>query len=1176
MPTLYNRKLGRDEFVPNELIAAARDSGDYDIPADVEASFVTPAGRTVQGRLADVEQATNTLPFEPAPEAGIQEREQQAYLEQEYGDSGARAFGTGVIEGVTLGGYGAALRAIDPEAAKVEGYVERANPWASLGGQIVGGVVPAVLSGGAGAAGAAARLTPAGAAAALGTRIAGGAGGGIARTAVGLGVEGAIVGAGQGVHQLALEKDPLTFEHAVGTIGLNTLLGAGIGAGAGIVGKVAEKGLLRAKRAVDEGSARMAAQTGVADDLSGSSLQELKAKRVAEAARIDAEEIAPQRAALADEIATYRKDSKQEKWWLATKGDKDFAELNKVALKADKRLDSLTDDLKGLRQDPKWALRPLRQQEQRLQELLDRGDEVRAKIAAEQAAEAAKATPEASTGNILTRSFDVDGAPVTMRGTARNLAESEDAATTWSQAAKSDKPLDQFYVQVTMPAASLPRGVPRPPGGGDAKIGSVQFALKDGALYPRKVSVLPEFQRKGIATRMYQMAEEATGLKAGPALKQTDQGRAFSAKYRAARDAKMTPQRAAPSKIPTYDELPPGEADEWFVTATVPIEELKPRLISLPGVIPGRQENIRRLLKANTKLDPVDISITPSGKMFVNDGRHRLRVAAERGDDVEVRFSRGSEGTEAGTDPLFPGDAPMFPQAGARAGAAPGDDVIEVGGKQLRMETRTEAVGSTERLHVELKRTLGDGEEVVVGNAEFRLRDGELYPHNVQVQPNFQRQGLATRMYEKAEALTGKKIVPSRTQTPEGKALSESYLARRSADEILAGPQATPGAPAVSKIGETRLKALDSAERLLERNRSLQERIAQLSAPAASPRLSSIDEAMELVKQVPRGRGLAEEAGSAYAVTALVGLAPGGPIGAMAGVIGPKVLRKIGDWVFGRMGRAGLASSERATKAVTTLLDTSAKAARKAPPLATRVLTRLSFGQGKEERVPRGTPPLQAAYQAREREIMGQVTMGPDGKAVMRPEARERVYEMLSGVRALSPLLADRIETHVAAVIEYLASKLPRRPDIGHMQVGPDVWHPTELEMRTFARIASAVTDPNGVEERAAQGMVTPDEAEAYRTLFPERLADFTRRVVEALPTLRKPLSWDRRLALTVLTGVPMDPSLVPQVLRVMQSVYVEEPGTDGGMEAPRAQPAFGSMSREQPSPSQARQERTA
>ena len=55
-------------------------------------------------------------------------------------------------------------------------------------------------------------------------------------------------------------------------------------------------------------------------------------------------------------------------------------------------------------------------------------------------------------------------------------------------------------------------------------------------------------------------------------------------------------------------------------------------------------------------------------------------------------------------------------------------------------------------------------------------------------------------------------------------------------------------------------------------------------------------------------------------------------------------------------------------------------------------------------------------------------------------------------------------------------------------------------------------------------------------------------------PTLRATLPYERRLALSMLTGVPVDPSLDPRILATLQADYAAEP------EPSRAVPQFGSV----------------
>lgn len=312
-----------------------------------------------------------------------------------------------------------------------------------------------------------------------------------------------------------------------------------------------------------------------------------------------------------------------------------------------------------------------------------------------------------------------------------------------------------------------------------------------------------------------------------------------------------------------------------------------------------------------------------------------------------------------------------------------------------------------------------------------------------------------------------------------------------------------------------------------------------------------------------------------YAVPAATGLLPGGIVGAGAAMLAPKVAEKMSALVTGRLAKAGTEAAERTTKALDALMDAAQRTTRAAPVLATKALTSTSFAlEPKDAPRPLGKrEPLLDAYRAREREILTQTTIGPDGAPMMRPQARHAVAERLAGARAVSPLVADRIETLAARRVEFLARKLPKRPEFVAMHAGPDRWQPSDLEMRQFARYVAAVEDPGAVEERLADGSLTPEDAEAYREVYPERHADLVRQIVERLPELQESLPYERRLALSIFTGVPMDAALHPRILRVLQRQFAEEPGTEGGVAAPAATPQLGSVSRalDEPTPAQER-----
>lgn len=188
-----------------------------------------------------------------------------------YGGPGGTvaAAGAGALSGITLGlsdvaldaaGGGHTLRALQEE-----------NPYTSLGANIVGAIAPAILSGGASAAestvGLGAKIlahSPAALASRVGGAVTGlGKGAGLlARTAAGAagaGAEGALYGGGQYLSQIALEDKPLSAEGFVGAMGHGALFAAPIG-GAATLGQAA---LIRARSLFPRNEVTSAAASGI-------------------------------------------------------------------------------------------------------------------------------------------------------------------------------------------------------------------------------------------------------------------------------------------------------------------------------------------------------------------------------------------------------------------------------------------------------------------------------------------------------------------------------------------------------------------------------------------------------------------------------------------------------------------------------------------------------------------------------------------------------------------------------------------------------------------------------------------------------------------------------------------------------------------------------------------------
>lgn len=375
------------------------------------------------------------------------------------------------------------------------------------------------------------------------------------------------------------------------------------------------------------------------------------------------------------------------------------------------------------------------------------------------------------------------------------------------------------------------------------------------------------------------------------------------------------------------------------------------------------------------------------------------------------------------------------------------------------------------------------------------------------------------------------------------------------------------------EIQGARIKALkEGVPARLKANLEWQAEIEAALAAPTSARKAAIAAAKDALRDGAK-KGWAEKAAIGYAGSAVMGLLPGGPVGAVAAMFAPKMVAKVGDVVFGRLAKAGVASGERTTAALDSFIKGGSRVAARAPVLSTRALNAVSYAPESVAKAtaPAGATPLVRAYKAREQELRAQTTLGPDGKTMMKPAARAELAARLRPLQVISVKLADRLETEAARRVEFLASKLPKRPGMGGLQMGPDRWQPSPLEMRRFARFAAAAEDPGAVEERLADGTVSPEDAETYRALYPERLDHLKQQILARLPEIQESMPFQRKLSLSLLTGVALIPALQPEVLRVIQAQYVNEPGTESGTQAPQAAPQFGSVKADKPTPAQER-----
>lgn len=387
--------------------------------------------------------------------------------------------------------------------------------------------------------------------------------------------------------------------------------------------------------------------------------------------------------------------------------------------------------------------------------------------------------------------------------------------------------------------------------------------------------------------------------------------------------------------------------------------------------------------------------------------------------------------------------------------------------------------------------------------------------------------------------------------------------------------------------GETQ-KAFDRFPELIEANKAARAKVEAAAITPMKDLTSAKLDAIARAKAALKGGGKTAEtltqkaAGKgAFAATVAIGHALPIPGGTMAGLwAAPHVSAFVRGIVGGKLSVAVADAAAKTASVAERFLGAASKASEAVTPLATKTLAAIRYAPPSTAdlaAIAAGGPAkkLEQHYADRVAELQQQLTVNPQtGQIEMAQAARKAMANRLAPVRHISPVLADQMETLGARKVAFLGTKIPKNPDMGALQVGPPRQQASDMEMRTFARYCAAAENPSACEERLVHGNLSPEDVEVMHAIYPERTAALSQQIIAGLPTLKKALSLQRQMSLSLFTGKPIHASMNPGVYQVFQGAYSKEPGTNGGMSSPKAAPQFGSVKKSvsQPTAAQSRQ----
>lgn len=663
--------------------------------------------------------------------------------------------------------------------------------------------------------------------------------------------------------------------------------------------------------------------------------------------------------------------------------------------------------------------------------------------------------------------------------------------------------------------------------------GSAEFFHRaNGEMYPNTVNVDPPFHRLGIASRMYKAAEEAAGGKIIPSQNQTKMGEAFSKSFRGARDAAAESASKSAAESAALEGLLRGTKQKIDEGA------------SFKDISPGDKTSHFDIKSSDLEFDPKSRTYrdkagasSPLGfRQAPEMPRDPALEAAMRAADeahpfaakqLEQRLDAAHElavhAPDAATRESALAEAATIERQLTAVGARPG--AVEDAALMAPIATRYEKASAA------MTEALGDAAPPAARAQAQAFRAAE---------DNAERKTMArtTRAIDDANEAP---VQVGRDRRPSAMKSSAERINAAKQDKLKAD-----AALAQARAGESEAKLGAQAASL-----------AAKAAPAAKPgALPAVGGALGKLRTV----GTALEVASDFGV-------PGVPHPKDIPVVGPllsvylkyRAIKAAAGRFTGRVPAtaearaAALAArtKDKIARAVDQSLGLVERAAksnagqRGAVAASARVgstLARRAFDDGEPDAPKDATVQQQAAV--RIREIANAATQPQLVIAQVRREMR--------GV--VDPDLIEAAEKHQVALYQWLNGKAPKAPPPNPFSTKP--WEPSLALATRFARMLGVAQDPHSAFESLAKQTLTPEEAETFQRGYPRLFGMAQARMIERAADVEHPIPYQQKLRNGLLFDAPLDPSMAPGTLSLLQTAHVaSSPGPAASPAAPPGAP---------------------
>lgn len=154
-------------------------------------------------------------------------------------------------------------------------------------------------------------------------------------------------------------------------------------------------------------------------------------------------------------------------------------------------------------------------------------------------------------------------------------------------------------------------------------------------------------------------------------------------------------------------------------------------------------------------------------------------------------------------------------------------------------------------------------------------------------------------------------------------------------------------------------------------------------------------------------------------------------------------------------------------------------------------------------------------------------------------------------VAAAAPeVMGTAVATMVRAA-QYMKDHAPQSPYANLPASVAPQWEPSAADLDKFNRVREAVEEPAKVLRNMAQGLISPDQVEAMKAVYPAMYEDLRLKISERLMQASKPLTYQQRLGVMAIVG-PQALGMSAQQAQILQQSFApSQPQQQGGMKGP-------------------------